>query len=190
MPLHEYELETERLVLKSLSAVDAPALSEVANDRRITSVTRSIVHPFLEADAVEWIKMKQEDPDGFSFGIFLKPEARLIGQIGLLTIEWSNDVGELGFFVGFDHWGNGYVTEAARRVVRFGFEEIGLNRISAHHIDHNSASGVVLVKIGMQREGVFRQRVKKEGVYEDIVAYALLRDEYFDPADASRDVRG
>ena len=75
-------------------------------------------------------------------------------------------------------WGQGYATEAARAVVAFGFEELGLNRIYAHHMVRNPASGRVLAKIGMEPEGLLRQRVKKWGLFEDVVPMALLREEW------------
>ncbi|NNE36193.1 MAG: GNAT family N-acetyltransferase, partial [Rhodothermales bacterium] len=134
--------------------------------------------PFTEEDAVEWISNKQSDPRGYSFGIFLKPDLELIGQVGLLEIEWDNRLAELGFFLGKDYWGCGYVTEAAERVVDFGFGEMSLNRIGAHHLSWNAASGRVLMKLGMTREGTLRQRIKKNDVYEDIVVYGILAQDY------------
>ena len=90
-------------------------------------------------------------------------------------IEPEHRQAELGFWIGRDWWGQGYAREAARAVLRFGFETLELNRISAHHLVRNPASGRVLLAIGMQREGVLRQRVRKWGKYEDVVLYAVLR---------------
>lgn len=73
------------------------------------------------------------------------------------------------------HWGQGFATEAARAVVRHGFETLGLNRIYAHHMTRNLSSGRVLERIGMRREGLLRQRVLKWGRFEDVVIYAVLR---------------
>ncbi len=178
MPRHTFLLESERLILRSLVSDDAAALSAVGNDRRITSVTRSIPYPFNIPDAEAWIEMKQSDPNGYSFGIFRKTDDLLLGQIGLLQIELENELGELGFFVGCDHWGNGYVTEAANEMLVFGFNTVKLNRIAAHHLVHNVASGAVLKKIGMDQEGTFRQRVKKDGTFGDVLAYAILRESF------------
>jgi RimJ/RimL family protein N-acetyltransferase len=62
-------------------------------------------------------------------------------------------------------------------VLRFGFEQLGLNRICAHHMARNPAAGQVLRHIGMEREGVLRKRVQKWGVYEDVMLYAILRED-------------
>jgi RimJ/RimL family protein N-acetyltransferase len=82
---------------------------------------------------------------------------------------------ELGFWVGKPFWRLGYASEAASAVVQFGFESLGLNRIYAFHMARNPASGKVLEKLGMQREGILRQRVRKWERFEDVVAYAVLR---------------
>jgi len=86
--------------------------------------------------------------------------------------------GVLGFWIGTDYWSQGYATEAGRAVIRFAFEQLNLNRVHAHHMVRNPASGRVLEKLGMKREGVLRQRLKKWGVFEDVVVMAILREEW------------
>ena len=76
------------------------------------------------------------------------------------------------------YWKQGYCTEAARAVLRYGFETRGLNRIGARHLARNPASGRVMQKLGMHYEGTRRQHVLKWGVFEDIVLYAILKSEY------------
>jgi [ribosomal protein S5]-alanine N-acetyltransferase len=75
-------------------------------------------------------------------------------------------------------WGQGYATEAAKALLRHGFEALGLNRIYAHHMTKNPASGRVLEKIGMKREGLLRQAILKSDNFEDVVLYAMLRQDW------------
>jgi RimJ/RimL family protein N-acetyltransferase len=84
----------------------------------------------------------------------------------------------MGFWIGVPSWGRGYATEVARRVVGYAFEELKLNRVYAHHMVRNPASGRVLEKVGMRREGLLRQRVRKWGVFEDVVLLAILHDDW------------
>jgi RimJ/RimL family protein N-acetyltransferase len=63
-------------------------------------------------------------------------------------------------------------------MLRFGFKELNLNRIYAHHMVRNPASGRVLAKTGMNREGLLRQRVRKWDVFEDVVLLACLREDW------------
>ena len=112
------------------------------------------------------------------FAIQLKGEGGLVGTIGLRDIDSEHSQAELGFWIAVECWRKGYATEAARTVVAFGFEQLGLNRIYAHYMARNPASGRVLARIGMRSEGLLRQRVRKWGVFEDVVPMELLREEW------------
>jgi RimJ/RimL family protein N-acetyltransferase len=80
--------------------------------------------------------------------------------------------------MGVPFWNHGYCSEAARALVTYGFEQMGLHRIYAFHFARNPASGRVMQKAGMTCEGTLRQHVKKWERYEDLVAYGILRSEY------------
>jgi hypothetical protein len=71
-------------------------------------------------------------------------------------------------------WGKGYATEAARTAVRFGFEHLGLNRIWSYYMVRNPASGRVLAKVGMKREGLLREHVRKNEAFEDVAAQGAV----------------
>lgn len=75
---------------------------------------------------------------------------------------------------GIPYWNQGYMTEAARTLVQYGFQELKLNRVEATHYKNNPASGRVMQKIGMQQEGVRRQQTLRFGQFEDCVVYGLL----------------
>ncbi|MGO4371700.1 GNAT family N-acetyltransferase, partial [Paenibacillus sp. MCAF20] len=85
---------------------------------------------------------------------------------------------ELAYWMGKPYWGLGYATEAARRVVQFGFEELALNRIHAAAMTRNPASYNVMIKAGMKYEGTFPQHIKKWEQYEDLVFYGLNRSDW------------
>ena len=174
-------LETERLLLRPLTPGDAPAVACLAGRREIADTTISIPHPYSEEQARQWIAGQVglfANGKFCVFGMQLKHPVSLAGTIGLREIDAEHSQAELGFWVAVNLWGQGYATEAARQVVSFGFEQLGLNRIYAHHMVRNPASGRVLAKIGMRHEGVLRQRVRKWGVFEDVVALAALRGEW------------
>jgi [ribosomal protein S5]-alanine N-acetyltransferase len=171
-------LTTERLLLRPLTLEDAPVVQELAGRREIADTTISIPHPYSEQQARNWISGHIEacaQLKGVVFGVELAHTNQLIGTIGLREIDQEHLQAEMGFWIGTDWWGKGYATEAAKRVIRFGFEELGLNRIYAHHMVRNPASGRVLEKSGMRDEGLFRQRVRKWGRFEDVVILAILR---------------
>ena len=174
-------LRTARLVLNAFALEDAADVQRLAGARQIADTTLAIPHPYQLKDAVAWIQRQSGErapDDGVNFAVRLGATGQLIGCIGLRDIDRQHQHAELGFWIGVEWWGQGYAREAARAVIQFGFESLGLHRISAHHLTRNPASGRVLEAVGLQREGILRQRVQKWGVYEDVVLYAALRDEW------------
>jgi [ribosomal protein S5]-alanine N-acetyltransferase len=171
-------LQTRRLTLGAFEPEDAPELQRMAGAREIADTTVSIPHPYDLDHALAWIgQQRKESVRGraTNFAIRLLPDFPLIGCVGLRDIDREHLQAELGFWIGREWWGKGYAREAAAEVLRFGFEDLGLNRICAHHMARNPAAGQVLLHLGMQREGVLRERVRKWGVYEDVILYAMLR---------------
>jgi [ribosomal protein S5]-alanine N-acetyltransferase len=174
-------LRTARLLLGGFALDDAAELQRLAGARDVADTTLAIPHPYHMEDALSWIERQNSDdgePGAVNFAIRLLPQCRLIGSIGLRDIDTQHRQAELGFWIGKDWWGQGYAREAARAVIQFGFQSLDLNRICAHHMTRNPASGRVLLAAGMQQEGVLRQRVQKWGVYEDVVLYAVVRDDW------------
>ena len=74
-----------------------------------------------------------------------------------------------------EHWGRGIATEAVRVLLEHAFDDLGLERLFAHHFPWNPASGRVLEKAGLRREGVLRGHVQKDGRAVDNVLYGLAR---------------
>ena len=174
-------IKTERLRLRPLTPDDAPTVRHLAGRREIAAMTRSIPHPYSLAQATEWITKASADmAEGRQvvFGLVLESTGQLIGAIGLSSIDTEHCCAELGFWIGVDWWGQGYATEAARAVVRYGFEALRLNRIHAHHMTKNPASGRVLEKAGLRREGLLRQAIRKWDNFEDVVLHAILRQDW------------
>jgi RimJ/RimL family protein N-acetyltransferase len=77
-----------------------------------------------------------------------------------------------------EHWNRGYCTDAARTLMNYGFSALGLNRIQAMHFPRNPASGRVMQKLRMTREGLLHQYVCSRGTFEDLVLYSILRHEF------------
>lgn len=173
-------LETSRLLLRGFLETDLPRLLRLAGRREIADTMISIPHPYSEDYARQWLaraRLEEQRGEGVHFAICEAVEDLLVGAIELRAIDTDHQQAELSFWVGVDRWGWGYATEAAARVLGYGFNQLRLNRIYAHHMLRNPASGAVLARLGLQREGILRQRVKKWGVFEDVALWAILRDD-------------
>jgi RimJ/RimL family protein N-acetyltransferase len=185
-------LETARLRLRPFRMADAEGVQRLAGDRAVADTTLNIPHPYEDGFAERWIGNHR---DWFGrgqqaiFAVILKASpaaanerprlsaAKLIGAVALL-IQREDERAELGYWIGRPYWNQGYGTEAARAVIGFGFQQLGLNRIYAHHFVRNPASGRVLQKLGMSHEGRLRQHVRKWDAFEDLELYAVLKERW------------
>jgi RimJ/RimL family protein N-acetyltransferase len=159
---------------------DAADVQRLAGDRAIADTTLSIPHPYEDGMAEQWISSQQmllHVGELANFAVTLRSTAELIGAIGLV-INRRFDRAELGYWIGCPYWNRGYCTEAGHAVLQYGFSKLGLNRIHSSHFRRNPASGRVMEKLGMMREGLRRQHVKKWDTYEDIVEYGLVRQDW------------
>ena len=173
-------LETERRMLRPFVDVDAFDVERLAGVREIADTTLNIPHPYPHGGAAQWIRL--HDPawiEGTSatFAIVGKTTAALVGAISLL-IKREHRRAELGYWIARDCWNLGYATEAGERMVDFGFEALGLHRIEARHFLRNPASGRVMEKLGMQREGLERDSAIKWGRFETLVVYSILEPDW------------
>ena len=104
----------------------------------------------------------------------MKETGHLVGTIGFMWWNQENRSAEVGYSLSRVQWNRGLMTEALREVIRFGFEEMDLHRIEAQHEVSNPASGRVMEKVGMRKEGVLRGRLYNKGRFVDVAVYAIL----------------
>jgi [ribosomal protein S5]-alanine N-acetyltransferase len=184
-------LGTRRLVLRSVTLADAGRVRILAGDPEVARMTSHIPHPYEVGMAAAWIQACQERMEEglrYAFALDLGGE----GLIGVCSLQVEPHQGraELGYWLGRPWWGQGYMTEAARAVVAFGFERLGLRRIFAHHLPENPASARVMEKVGMVPEGMLRQHELHRGERPtDLVVWGILASE-FGGAHARRERRG
>lgn len=183
------EILTQRLILRAFRATDAQRVRALAGEREIAATTTNIPHPYPAGLAEAWIGAQVERRsrgEAVVFAIQLRDDlnaadgglepGELVGAIGL-ELDPENQQAELGYWIGKPYWGRGLATEAAHAILRYGFEDLRLNRIHAGHFAHNAPSGRVLEKIGMVHEGCRRQHVRKWDRFVDLVVYGILADD-------------
>lgn len=168
-------LKTARLTLRPFTMQDAPAVQQLASAYEVALNTLMIPHPYPDGAAEQWIGKQAEEYAANRIHNFAIDDGELAGAIGL--VMKGDGIAELGYWVGVPFWGRGYATEAARAMLRYGFDQCHLHRIFAGHFTRNAASGKVMQKIGMQYEGTLRQHACKWGEYLDVAFYGILRDE-------------
>lgn len=119
-----------------------------------------------------------ENGEKYAFGIFLKDTDELIGDISLSgVIHGALENAMMGYALDKNHNGKGYMTEAARLVVKFAFDELKLHRIEAGAMPRNIGSIRVLEKAGFISEGISRKNVKINGKWEDHAFMAIVSED-------------
>lgn len=174
-------LKTERLLLRLIELADAPVIQRLVSDREIAAPTLNIPHPYPENGAVEFIQKsiegRAQGHADFHFGIIRQSDEALMGMAGIHPRQHGYTA-EIGYWLGVPYWGQGYMTEAVRRIIQFGFENLHLQRIEARCFSYNTASARVMQKVGMTFEGIMRQHVIKWDQPIDLGIYSILRPEY------------
>jgi len=179
--LDQPTLTTDRLTLRPFVADDAWDVERLAGMREVADTTLNIPHPYPVGAATAWIERQApalEAGTGVTFAIVETKTSQLVGAIGLMHIVREHRRAEIGYWIAPDRWNNGYATEATRRILDFGFESLSLHRIEARRFERNVASGKVLLKAGMQQEGIERDWAMKWDRFENSVVYSILESEW------------
>jgi RimJ/RimL family protein N-acetyltransferase len=174
-------LESERLVLREFREEDLKAIHRYASDPEV--VRFMPWGPNTEEDTAGFlrraIEYQSKDPrTHYEIAITLKEGGHLIGGCGIRASNLELREGDFGYCLNRDHWGRGYATETALRLLRYGFEDLKLHRLYATCDPENIGSRRVLEKIGMRREGHLRENVRVRGRWRDSLLYAILDKEW------------
>jgi RimJ/RimL family protein N-acetyltransferase len=164
-------LETERLTLRSPTLADVKAIACLANDRRIAENTRRLPHPYSQEHAVDFVRTLAANGSELVFLI----EQNFV-PIGMVGINWRDpDAPELGYWLGCDHWGQGFGTEAARAAIDYFFEERDQELLIAGARVTNPRSRNILEKCGFQWTGVELHRFDALGSSSPVDCFRLSR---------------
>ena len=173
------KLETKRLRLQPFIQEDSLRIRELANNKEVASIL-GLPHPYSLEYAEDWILTQ---PDlirkgvEYPLAIVSKDLNDIIGTL-TIRVDKNNNKGELGYWIGRDFWGNGFATEAVKRMIGYAFIDLNLNKIWATTLSRNKASIMVLEKVGLQKEGTLKENRLLENTYEDVDVYGLLQREY------------
>ncbi|MBE5815393.1 MAG: GNAT family N-acetyltransferase [Clostridiales bacterium] len=182
--LKDYELdkptlETGRLILRTLTSEDVPALKEwLGRDelytywgRKASKSERDPEQMFI--DPRPWVKRKPSQD--FNWGVVLRESGKAIGEVAIFNVQ-NQRMASVGYRLHPAYWRQGIITEALQQAVRFVFEQTELERLEATVDVRNTASVRVLEKCGFVKEGTIRQG-KMVSTYCDYHVFGLLRQD-------------
>jgi len=176
-------IETYRLILRKMEMNDANRMFDyIFSDHRVMDNLIKGPHKSISETINRLTEItNQYESDKFCYwGIEVKESGELIGTIDLYNINEDTENCEVGYDIGFNWWNQGYGTEALRAVVEFAFSFMNIHKISATHGIDNPASGKIMLKVGMKREGIIRHMIRKNNQYKDCGIYGILQQEYLE----------
>ena len=173
---HMPKLETDRLILRPMRVSDAPDMFEYARDPEVTRYLLWRPHESIShtRSYLEYLAGRYRIGMHYEWAVILKAEGRMIGTCGFASVDCPNNKAEIGYVLNPRYRGQGLMPEAVLRVMRFGFDMMGLHRIEARYMIGNEASRRVMDKVGMTFEGVQRDAMLVKGAYRDIATCAML----------------
>lgn len=173
------QLKTERLSLRELCSEDAADMQAAYDPVR--DCAQSAVDPTDMGDVAgriaKYVEHRGPDNGRRLLAYVARADNELVGSVSLQRF-YHPGIASLGVFVAGPHGGRGYASELCRRMLAFGFDEVGVNRIEADVALENQASLRVMEKIGMRREGVLRDCIFAQGRWWTEAKYAILKREY------------
>ncbi len=172
-------LETERLILRRFKKEDLDDFYEYSRNPNVGPNAGWKPHASRQ-ESKEILKYFIENPS--IWAIVDKDTQKVIGSIGLhddRKRDYEN-AKMLGYVLAEPYWGRGLMTEAAKKMIEYAFEELKIDLLSVYHYPHNKRSQRVIEKCGFHYEGLLRRAstIYNGKVYDDM-CYSLTREEYY-----------
>ncbi|MCP3739506.1 GNAT family N-acetyltransferase [Rossellomorea sp. BNER] len=172
-------IETERLILREVTAGDTGDMLLYLSDKEVVKYTG--LEPFQTVDDVwdeiKWYNSIFKEGTGIRWGITLKNVGKVIGSCGFLNRVPKHYRTEVGFELSKDYWGKGLANEALEAVIKYGFHHYQLERIEALIEPDNLPSQKLVERQGFKKEGLLRHYEYTCGKFDDLYMYSLLKED-------------
>jgi len=181
-------IETQRLILREIKETDVEEIYEIFSNPEVAKY--DWFRPIgSKDDALKFIRRYQENLEAgeeITWGIEIKDTKKLIGICCLGDFDHYARRAELGYDIAQNQWNKGYATEAIGAIVKFGLNDMNLNRIEAFITPGNEGSVKVLEKLNFTKEGLVRERDMIKGELVDGIIMAILRRDMVEGIKVSR----
>lgn len=169
-------LTTARLHLRELVPPDARALFTLRADERVMAhIGRPRATTLKDAEElIARIAGDRSENAGITWALTLHGDDTMIGTIGYYRLKLEHHRGEIGYMLGFEHWGQGLMSEALEAAVACGFERFRFHSIEAVTDPRNTASNKLLERHGFVREGLLKENFFWNGEFQDSAVYSRL----------------
>ena len=175
--LQDHELKTKRLVLKLPHVRNAKQMFDLVQDPDVPKFMSFDCPAKVEHTKAHIAQRRARcrKRESFELAIWLVGTNRLIGSVGVMNISTKDRKAELGYWLGKEYWGNGYMPEAVMALSAFAFKHLGIHKLIIKVFDENTASQRVAEKCGFVFEGLLKNHIFAKDAYWDVRYYSKLR---------------
>ncbi|HEY6119055.1 MAG TPA: GNAT family N-acetyltransferase [Pyrinomonadaceae bacterium] len=173
-------IDAGRVLLRRLNKNDIESLFRIFSDPRVMRYwsTPPLANTQAAMDLLNDIHDLFEKRIMLKWGIALRENNLLIGTATLFNLNFDNGRAEIGYGLGSQFWGHGYMNEALRALINFAFDTLKLRRLEADVDPRNTGSIRTVERLGFKQEGLMRERWHVNGELQDSLFYGLLRHEW------------
>jgi ribosomal-protein-alanine N-acetyltransferase len=172
-------LESERLLFRKFEIEDAVEIQAIRSDEMVMKFMDSNRHDTVQYSE-KFVARNMEayqNKEGLFWAIIDKASGEFAGDFSFWRLDRANCRGEIGYSLKPQFWGKGYMPEAMRVLLKFGFKGLNLHSIEANINPQNENSKSVLEKIGFQKEAYFRENYYYKEKFLDSEIYCLLEND-------------
>ena len=180
--MYQKQFFTERLFIREYQKRDLDDFLRVVRQPEIYPTTYGIPRSYSRLRGKWWMKIIRDNRrlgTAFEYAVFLRETGYYVGNVGLINIDAIHHHADISYYIDSRLTNQGIATEAAAEMLRYGFSELGFQKINGVCMSINPASRRVMEKLGMQYEGTLRQDLYKDGMYYDLDRLSILRDEFY-----------
>lgn len=173
-------LQTERLILREIITTDAEGVFVIRGNYEVTKYNSGAAYTEIAQaeNLIEGITEEYHAQKALRWGITGKADDCVIGMVGFNYWNQTDNRASVGFDLAQAYWRRGFMREALRSILNFGFINVGLHRIEADASIYNIASIELLKSIGFQQEGIQRDQYYEDDTYHDLVMLAILETDW------------
>ncbi|MFD9499971.1 GNAT family N-acetyltransferase [Streptomyces sp. NPDC060035] len=171
-------LTAEKVLLRPFTMDDVPTMAEILDDFEVRKFTGAIDASFDEQHLRSWYSSRHDQDDRLDLAVVDRVTGDLVGEVVLNEWDEANRSCNFRTLIGPKGRGRGLGTGAARLMVDYGFEQLGLHRVSLHVFTFNPRAHRVYEKVGFVAEGTERETLLYNGLWVDSVRMSILNREW------------
>lgn len=170
-------LRDEVVLLRAIEESDAETLMDLINDPEVENAVCGWSYPVSLASQKKWISNLSNDS---TVRYAVDFENKIVGAAIISSIDMKNRTANMNIKLLKTARGKGIATHAVKLMVQYCFEELNLHCLTANVIERNADSRKLFEKFGFSQDGILRDRVYKNGQYHNIIAFSLLKEEFYE----------